>query len=107
SRAPVRPGGFVDAQGAMTPLNQVPLFERWFASGREVAVVGLGKSGVAATLLLRERGISVYASDTGTGPTFAGWARSLRAAGAEVDIGGHDLGRIARAGAVVVAPGVP
>jgi UDP-N-acetylmuramoylalanine--D-glutamate ligase len=83
------------------------LFDRWLASGKEVAVVGLGKSGVAATLLLRDRGISVYASDTGTGPAFDQWAAGLREAGAHVDLGGHDLARIARAVAVVVAPGVP
>jgi UDP-N-acetylmuramoylalanine--D-glutamate ligase len=83
------------------------LFNRWMASGREVAVVGLGKSGVSATLLLRERGIPVYASDSGSGPVFDAWARLLREAGAEVDVGGHDLERIGRAVAVVVAPGVP
>jgi UDP-N-acetylmuramoylalanine--D-glutamate ligase len=91
----------------MTGANGVTLFERWRASGREVAVVGLGKSGVSATSLLRERGIAVYASDTGTGPSHEEWARTLRALGAAVDIGGHDLARIGRALAVVVAPGVP
>jgi UDP-N-acetylmuramoylalanine-D-glutamate ligase len=40
------------------------LFDRWLSSGREVAVVGLGKSGVSATLLLREQGLPVYASDS-------------------------------------------
>jgi UDP-N-acetylmuramoylalanine--D-glutamate ligase len=72
-----------------------------------VAVVGLGKSGTAATLLLRSLGIPVYASDSGTGPTFEAWASTLRNAGAEVEIGGHNLDRIARSVAVVVAPGVP
>ena len=91
----------------MTAANGVPLFERWLGSGREVAVVGLGKSGVSATLLLRERGIPVYASDTGTGPGYDEWARSLAAAGARVEVGGHDLNRIGSAAAVVVAPGVP
>jgi UDP-N-acetylmuramoylalanine--D-glutamate ligase len=85
----------------------VSLFDRWRETGREVAVVGLGKSGVSATLLLRERRIPVYASDSGSGPTFDGWARTLKAAGAAVDVGGHDLDRVARAAAVVVAPGVP
>ena len=85
----------------------VPLFDQWRATGREVAVVGLGKSGVAATLLLRERGVPVYASDTGSGAAFAESARALSQAGATVEIGGHDLTRIARAAAVVVAPGVP
>jgi UDP-N-acetylmuramoylalanine--D-glutamate ligase len=90
----------------MTGKNS-DLFDRWLASGREIAVVGLGKSGVSATLLLRERGIPVYASDTGSGESFNAWSRTLRAAGGSVDLGGHDLARISRAAAVVVAPGVP
>jgi len=83
------------------------LFDRWRSSGREVAAVGLGKSGVSATLLLRSRGIPVYASDSGSGPNFESWARTLREAGADVDIGGHSLDRITKSAAVVVAPGVP
>jgi UDP-N-acetylmuramoylalanine--D-glutamate ligase len=86
---------------------KVELFARWRGSGREVAVVGLGKSGTAATKLLRHEGLPVYASDTGTGPAYDRWARELTALGAEVQLGGHDLDRIARAAAVVVAPGVP
>ena len=42
----------------------VELFEQWRATGREVAVVGLGKSGTAATKLLRHERLPVYASDT-------------------------------------------
>ncbi|HEY9507727.1 MAG TPA: UDP-N-acetylmuramoyl-L-alanine--D-glutamate ligase [Gemmatimonadales bacterium] len=87
--------------------TRIPLFEQWRASGREVAVVGLGKSGVAAALLLRDHGVPVYASDTGTGPIFDEWAAKLGKAGATVHIGAHDLERVARAVAVVVAPGVP
>ena len=83
------------------------MIEAWRTSGREVAVVGLGRSGVAATLLLRDRAIPVYASDSGSGPRFDEWAAPLREAGADVQLGGHDLQRIARAVAVVVAPGVP
>ena len=79
----------------------------WRRAGREVAVVGLGKSGVAATLLLRERGVLVYASDAGAGAQRDAWAVELRAAGAVVELGGHDLARIERAVGVVVAPGVP
>jgi UDP-N-acetylmuramoylalanine--D-glutamate ligase len=85
----------------------VELFETWRATGREVAVVGLGKSGVAATRLLRHHALPVYASDTGTGEAYERWGRELRERGAEVQLGGHDLARIRRAAAVVVAPGVP
>jgi UDP-N-acetylmuramoylalanine--D-glutamate ligase len=91
----------------MTAVTGETLFDRWLSSGREVAVVGLGKSGVSATLLLRARGLPVYASDSGSGPAFEAWARTLREAGAEVHLGGHDLSRISRSAAVVVAPGVP
>ncbi len=85
----------------------IDLFAGWRATGREVAVVGLGKSGVAATRLLRREGIPVYASDTGTGPAHDTWAALLRELGAAVQLGDHDLARIAGAAAVVVAPGVP
>ena len=88
-------------------MARVPLFEQWRAGGREVAVVGLGTSGVAATLLLRDHAVPVYASDTGSGPALDESAAALRQAGAEVQLGGHDLDRVRRAVAVVVAPGVP
>jgi len=85
-------------------------FARWRAGGREAAVIGLGKSGVAAGRLLRREGLPVYASDSADRPDKSvGTAglESLRASGAEVQLGGHDLERIARAGVCVVSPGVP
>jgi UDP-N-acetylmuramoylalanine--D-glutamate ligase len=83
------------------------LLDELRARGGEVAVIGLGRSGVAATLLLRDRGIPVYASDLATGHEAAGWRATLEAAGASVDLGRHDLARVARAEAAIVAPGVP
>ena len=83
------------------------MIAEWRASRREVAVVGLGKSGVAATRLLRLRNVAVYASDAGAGPGLEGQAAELRAGGAAVDLGRHDLDRIRRTVAVVVSPGVP
>jgi UDP-N-acetylmuramoylalanine--D-glutamate ligase len=72
--------------------------------GREVAVVGLGKSGIAATKLLAREGVRVYASDRSPAPDLV----PLRGVdGIEVQVGSHDLERIARAVAVVVSPGVP
>jgi UDP-N-acetylmuramoylalanine--D-glutamate ligase len=77
------------------------------ASGAEAAVIGLGRSGIAATRLLRRSGVPVYASDAGTGVLYDRTAEQLRAEGADVQVGGHDLSRIARAGLCVVSPGVP
>jgi UDP-N-acetylmuramoylalanine--D-glutamate ligase len=83
------------------------MIAEWRATGRAVAVVGLARSGVAATLLLRERGVPVYASDNEKEGRLEAAAAELRAAGAHVDLGQHDLTRIAAAAAVVVSPGVP
>jgi UDP-N-acetylmuramoylalanine--D-glutamate ligase len=73
----------------------------------EVAVIGLGKSGRSVAALLRREGIRVYVSDAGQGPGLDEAAAQLRALGAEVDVGGHDLARIAKASLVVASPGVP
>jgi UDP-N-acetylmuramoylalanine--D-glutamate ligase len=74
---------------------------------RETAVLGLGKSGVAASRLLLAKGVKVYASDAGSEPAIESAARELRKLGARVDMGGHDLARIRRADTVVVSPGIP
>ena len=73
----------------------------------EVAVIGLGRSGVAVSLLLRRDGRAVYASDGGGSPAVLAAAERLAAAGVAVDAGHHDLERIARAAFVVASPGVP
>ena len=83
------------------------MLDAWKAPGREVAVIGLGKSGLAAGLLLSERGVRVYASDSGTSARHEQWADALRAAGATVELGGHDLAKIRSAVAAIVAPGIP
>jgi UDP-N-acetylmuramoylalanine--D-glutamate ligase len=80
----------------------------WRAPGAEVAVVGLGRSGVAATRLLARYGVRVYASDAAATPGAAPALDELRAlAGVAVETGRHDFSRIRRAAAVVVSPGVP
>jgi len=85
----------------------VSLLDDLRRDGRVTAIIGLGKSGVAAGLLLRDHGIPVYASEIRDSATTQGWAATLRQAGAQVELGAHDLARIARAGTVIVAPGVP
>ena len=73
-----------------------------------VAVVGLGKSGIAATKLLAREGAHVYASDASDHPYGGDTVAELRGlAGVEVDVGRHDLVKIRSAAGVVVSPGVP
>ncbi|HET9513592.1 MAG TPA: hypothetical protein VFO95_06665, partial [Gemmatimonadales bacterium] len=81
--------------------------ERWRRDGREVAVVGLGRSGQAATRLLRSAGVPVYASDSASGEILDRVALELSDLGAAVDTGMHDLDRIRAAVALVLSPGVP
>ena len=69
----------------MTSAEQGALRARLTAG--EVAVIGLGKSGLAASRLAEREGAQVYGSDS-KGE-------------------GHDLARIARASLAIVSPGVP
>lgn len=73
----------------------------------EIAVVGLGRSGTAAATLLRRRGAQVYASDAGVSPSVEAQGARLQSLGAAVQVGGHDIRRIATAGIVVASPGIP
>ena len=59
-------------------------------AGTETAIIGLGKSGVAAGLLLRDHRVAVYASEIRDSDTTRRWADTLRAAGAQVELGTHD-----------------
>ena len=73
-----------------------------------VAVIGLGKSGVAATRLLAREGVRVYASDASDHPYGGDALRTLRMlSGVTLDVGRHDLAQIRGAAAVIVSPGVP
>jgi UDP-N-acetylmuramoylalanine--D-glutamate ligase len=73
----------------------------------EIAVIGLARSGRAVSMLLKKHGYNVYASDLASSPDTGKTAEELRAQGVSVDIGRHDLGRLANAGLVVTSPGVP
>ncbi len=73
----------------------------------EVAVVGLARSGRAVAQLLARAGTLVYASDAGRSPDLDATAELLRGERADVELGHHDLDRIAAASLVVASPGVP
>jgi UDP-N-acetylmuramoylalanine--D-glutamate ligase len=83
------------------------LLDEWKEKGKEIAVLGLGRSGIAAARLLLSRGVKVYASETDSGPELEKRTAPLGRSGASVQLGGHDLMRIKRAAAVIVSPGIP
>ncbi len=73
----------------------------------EIAVLGLGKSGLAVATLLQRGGYAVYASDAGASAGATANAAQLRALGVDAVAGAHDLARIAASAVVVASPGVP
>jgi UDP-N-acetylmuramoylalanine--D-glutamate ligase len=74
---------------------------------KRVLVVGLGKSGMAAALFLRDRGARVTVSDTRSAVALASEIPTLLDAGIMVETGGHGLLTFRRQDLIVVSPGVP
>jgi UDP-N-acetylmuramoylalanine--D-glutamate ligase len=72
-----------------------------------VAILGLGASGVAAARLALSRGDDVHVSDLETDAATRARGADLRALGADVELGSHDVARIAGSDLVVVSPGIP
>ena len=74
---------------------------------KRVLVVGLGKSGIAAALFLKERGARVTVSDTRSAKALGEEIPRLLEAGIMVESGGHGLLTFRRQDLIVVSPGVP
>jgi UDP-N-acetylmuramoylalanine--D-glutamate ligase len=74
---------------------------------KRVLVVGLGKSGMAAALFLRDKGARVTVSDSRSAVALAGEIPALLDAGIMVETGGHGLLTFRRQDLIVVSPGVP
>jgi UDP-N-acetylmuramoylalanine--D-glutamate ligase len=75
--------------------------------GKTISILGLGASGVAAARLALVKGGRVYVSDRHAEPSIAARGTELRSLGARVELGGHDLERLARSDTLVVSPGIP
>jgi len=75
--------------------------------GKKVLVVGLGKSGLAAALFLRNRGAQVTVSDARSAEALAKDIPALLEEGIMVETGGHGLLTFRRQDLIVVSPGVP
>jgi UDP-N-acetylmuramoylalanine--D-glutamate ligase len=74
---------------------------------KRVLVVGLGKSGIAAALFLKERGARVTVSDARSMTALEKEIPALLEAGIMVEAGGHGLLTFRRQDLIVVSPGVP
>jgi UDP-N-acetylmuramoylalanine--D-glutamate ligase len=76
-------------------------------AGKDVVVVGLARSGVAAAELVARRGARVVVTDSKPEGELAEEALRLRDQGMRLEAGGHRLATFERASLVVVSPGVP
>jgi UDP-N-acetylmuramoylalanine--D-glutamate ligase len=84
----------------------------WFnptvnVSGKRVLVVGLGKSGVASALFLKERGAVVTVTDAKTPDQLQDEIPLLLDRGIIVETGGHGERTFREKDLIVVSPGVP
>ncbi|HEX5234447.1 MAG TPA: UDP-N-acetylmuramoyl-L-alanine--D-glutamate ligase [Silvibacterium sp.] len=75
--------------------------------GKKVLVVGLGKSGLAASLFLRRQGAQVTVSDVRSAEALGRDIPALLEEGIMVETGGHGLLTFRRQDLIVVSPGVP
>jgi len=75
--------------------------------GKRVLVVGLGRSGVAAALFLKELGAQVTVSDTKTEEELASEIPALLDRGIAVETGRHGERTFREADLIVISPGVP
>lgn len=75
--------------------------------GQKITVVGAARSGVAAALLLVERGAHVTLTDLRPDLEDEATEGRLRKAGIRLELGGHPLETFTSAELIVLSPGVP
>ncbi|MCX5800944.1 MAG: UDP-N-acetylmuramoyl-L-alanine--D-glutamate ligase [Candidatus Eisenbacteria bacterium] len=74
---------------------------------KNVLVVGLGRSGIAACVLLRKYGCAITATDVREQSALTTDVRNLQDEGVKLSLGGHDPALIKGKDLVVLSPGVP
>lgn len=83
------------------------LLENARKSGRPVVVAGLGKSGIQASLLLKDRGYPVVAIDDNVSAELLTRVEALHQANIEACLGISTEEKVERASLLVVSPGIP
>ena len=78
-----------------------------FTSGETILVIGLGRSGVASTQVLRARGVTVYATDEKPREELADAIAQIESVGAQFVAPGELANLNGTLSAAVVSPGVP
>jgi UDP-N-acetylmuramoylalanine--D-glutamate ligase len=75
-------------------------------SGRRIGILGLGRSGRAASRLALAHGDRVFASDAADSAEVRAAADEIRHAGGKAEVGGHSMDRLAACDLLVVSPGI-
>jgi UDP-N-acetylmuramoylalanine--D-glutamate ligase len=84
-------------------MSVIPSFQR----GETILVIGLGRSGVASTQVLRERGVTVYATDEKPREDLTDAIAQVDESGAQFVAPDELTPLLARLTGAVVSPGVP
>ncbi len=74
--------------------------------GKKITVIGLGRSGLSAAKLLREKGACVSVSDGGNTCRYKSASEELKSLGIDVELGCHNRCFIEGRDMIVVSPGV-
>ncbi len=74
---------------------------------KKVAVLGLGKTGLASALFLKKKGYQVFVSESQTGEAVEARARRLKEEKIPYELGRHSLTKISQCDWAVISPGIP
>ncbi|MBI2167099.1 MAG: UDP-N-acetylmuramoyl-L-alanine--D-glutamate ligase [Candidatus Omnitrophica bacterium] len=74
---------------------------------KRVTVLGLGETGLAAALFLKQRGFKIFVSDAGISEAAEKRSRRLQEEKIPFELGGHTLEKISDCDWVLISPGVP
>jgi UDP-N-acetylmuramoylalanine--D-glutamate ligase len=76
-------------------------------ANKTIVVIGLGKTGVAVSRFLRNRGAIVVATDKAAESELGTPVAELRKLGIRLELGRHDANTFTKADLIVISPGVP